>query len=86
MHILIYSYKVNYANHDFLKEICLVMDVPSCGKIIKYTVFEDNNRAIELAKAPKTRPYTESIAIKYQYFRTPFHKWEIIIEKVDTAE
>ena len=70
----------------FLKEIGDVMDVPSCDKIIKCTVFEDNNGAIELAKAPNMRPMTKHIAIKHYHFRSCVQKGEIIIEKVEVAE
>ena len=63
-----------------------MIDVSSCDKIIKCTVFEDNNDDVELAKAKKMRPRTKQIAIKRHHFRTHFQKGEIIIEKVDVAE
>ena len=66
----------------FLKEIGAMMDVPSCDKIIKCTMFEDNNGAVELAKAPKTRPHAKYIAIKYHHFRPCVQKGEIIIERL----
>ena len=68
-----------------LKKIGAVMDVPSCDKIIKYTVFEDDNGATELTKVLKMRPRTKHIAIKYHHFGRCVQKREIIIEKVDTA-
>ena len=66
--------------------MCVLMDVPSCDKIMKCTVFEDNNGAIELAKAPMMRPRTKHIAMKYHNFRSCVQKGETIIEKVDAAE
>ena len=69
-----------------LKEIGVVMDILSCDKIMKCTVFEDNNGAIELDKAHKMRNRTKHIAIKYHHFRSHVQKGEIIIEKVDTVE
>ena len=32
-------------------------------------LFEDNNGALELAKAPRYRPRTKHIAVKYHHFR-----------------
>ena len=49
-------------------------------------MFEDNNGAIELAKAPKMRPRTKHADIKYHHFRSRVQKAEVIIEKVDAAE
>ena len=37
---------------------------------VRCTVFEDNAGAIELANAPKIRPRTKHIAIKYHHFRS----------------
>jgi hypothetical protein len=37
--------------------------------IVKCTVFEDNNGALKLATAPKMRPCTKHIAVKYHHFR-----------------
>ena len=54
----------------FLKEIGAVMDIPACDKVIKCAVFEDNNGAIEVAKAPKMRPRTKHVAIKRHHFRS----------------
>jgi hypothetical protein len=48
------------------------------------TVFEDNNRALELAKAPKMHPRTKHIAIKYHHFRSKVDSGEVDIVRVDT--
>jgi hypothetical protein len=37
---------------------------------VRCTVFEDNAGCIELARAPKLRPRTKHIAIKYHFFRS----------------
>ena len=34
------------------------------------TCFEDNSGCLELAKAPKLRPHTKHIAVKYHHFRS----------------
>ncbi len=36
---------------------------------IACTLFEDNNGALELANAPRYRPRTKHIALKYHHFR-----------------
>ena len=63
-----------------------MMGIPECNKSMKYTVFEDNNGTIEIAKIPKMRPQTKHIAIKYHHFRTYIQKGDIQIEKVDMAK
>ena len=52
----------------------------------KCKAFEDNAGAIELAKAPKLRPRTKHINIKYHHFREHVERGEITIEKIDTSE
>jgi hypothetical protein len=52
--------------------------------IVKCTVFEDNNGALELATAPKMRPRTKHIAIKYHHFRSKVDSGQIHIKRVDT--
>ena len=53
---------------------------------MKCKVFEDNNGAIELAKAPKIRPRTKHIALKYHHFREHVRKGLIEINPIDTLE
>ena len=62
------------------------MNISECSKLIKCTVFEDNNGALEMAKTPKMRLCTKHIAIKYHYFHAYIQNGDIKIEKVDTAE
>ena len=47
-------------------------------------MFEDNNRALELTKAPKMHPRTKHIAIKYHHFRSKVASGEVDIQRVDT--
>ena len=49
------------------------------------TAFEDNNGALHLATAPKLRPRTKHINIKYHHFRSMIGK-DVTIEKIDTAD
>ena len=53
---------------------------------MKCKVFEDNNGAIELSKAPKIRPCTKHIALKYYCFREYVRKGLIKINTIDTFE
>ena len=53
---------------------------------VKCKVFEDNNGAIELAKAPKIRPCKKHIALKYHHFREHVWKGLIEINPIDTLE
>ena len=50
------------------------------------TAFEDNIGAIELAKAPKLRPRTKHINIKYHHFRKYVREGKVEIAKIDTTE
>ena len=54
--------------------------------LVRCTAFEDNSGAIELAKAPKLRPRTKHINIKYHHFRDAVGKGDIKIEKIDTKD
>ena len=53
---------------------------------IKCTVFEDNNGAMELAKAPKMQTRTKHIGLKYHFFRSMVSKKIINIEPIHTDE
>lgn len=70
----------------FFKE--LQQRIPSMSRdkpVVHCTAFEDNNGAIELAKAPKMRPRTKHINIKYHHFRSHVGK-SLTISKIDTAD
>lgn len=53
--------------------------------IVKCKAFEDNSGALELATAPKMRPRTKHINIKYNHFRSEIGK-RISIEHISTEE
>jgi hypothetical protein len=48
------------------------------------TVFEDNKGCVELANAPKMRPRTKHIALKYHHFRSHVASGDIKINWIDT--
>jgi hypothetical protein len=49
-------------------------------------VFEDNNGAFQLARAPRRTPRTIHNGIKYHFFRDYAEKEDIKLYKVDTKE
>ena len=51
---------------------------------IHCTVFEDNSRALELARLPKIRPRTKHINQSYHHFREHVERKDIIIEATPT--
>ena len=50
------------------------------------TVFEDNKGCIELANAPKMRPRTRHIGIKYHHFREHVRTQDVLISYVNTDD
>jgi hypothetical protein len=53
---------------------------------VNCTVFEDNTGALEMARAPKMRPRTKHINIKYHHFREHVRNGQIVLQQVDTKE
>jgi hypothetical protein len=49
-------------------------------------VFEDNNGALSLARAPRMTPRTKHYGIKYHFFGTYVEKEEIKLFKIGTKE
>ena len=71
---------------EHLEQLEKTLKIESKRPSVKCKVFEDNNGAIELAKAPKIRPRTKRIALKYHHFREHFRKGLIKINPIDTLE
>jgi hypothetical protein len=69
---------------DIYNSIRVIMLCDKLQPTVKCTIFEDNNGALELAKAPKMCPRTKHIAIKYHHFRSKVHSSEVDIKRVDT--
>lgn len=53
---------------------------------IHCTAFEDNSGALELARAPRMRPRTKHINIKYHHFRSHISNGRISIQAIDTKQ
>ena len=69
-----------------LEQLKKTLKIESKHPNLKCKVFEDNNGAIELAKAPKIHPCTKHIALKYHHFREQIRKGLIEINPIDTLE
>ena len=69
-----------------LEQLEKTLNIQSKRPNMKCKVFEDINGAIELAKAPKIRPRTKHISLKYHHFREHVRKSLIEINPVDTLE
>jgi Reverse transcriptase (RNA-dependent DNA polymerase) len=59
---------------------------PSSKPMIRCKAFEDNAGALELANAPKMRPRTKHINIKYHHFREHVAQKLISIHKIGTQD
>ena len=67
-----------------LEEVSKAFNITMNKPIMHCKVFEDNNGALELAKAPKIRPRTKHIAIKHHHFRAYVESGKIEIRPIDT--
>ena len=55
------------------------MDLPSAKiNIIKFTVFEDNNRKIATTTAMNINPRTKLVALKYNFFNSQINGSSVI--------
>ena len=71
---------------DQVKELEEVFGQKGEKVVLHCTLFEDNNGALELANAPRYRPRTKHIAIKYHHFRERVQNGTIKIKSIDTNE
>ena len=71
---------------DFITEVTNYYELNLDKPHVKCTLFEDNNGALELAKAPKYRPRTKHIALKYHHFRDHVKRGLVKIFPIDTKE
>ena len=70
--------------HTLLTELATLTNFTFGDTITHSTVFEDNKGCVELANAPKMRPRTKHIAIKYHHFRSHVARGDIKIQWIDT--
>jgi hypothetical protein len=66
--------------HEFSKATKLIV-----GDIVTHsTIFEDNKGCVDLANAPKLRPRTKHIALKYHHFHSHVENGSIKIQWIDS--
>ena len=68
-----------------LTEIATLTKLPIGDTITHSTVFEDNKGCVELANAPKLRPCTTHISIKYHHFPSHVAQGDIKIQWIATS-
>ena len=71
---------------EHLEQLEKTLNIESKLPSVKCKVFEDNNGAIELSKAPKILPRTKHIALKYHHFREHVQKDLFEINPIETLE
>jgi hypothetical protein len=81
---------LSQATRDLIPMRGLLHELSAATKLIvgstveHSTVFEDNKGCVELATAPKMRPRTRHIALKYHHFRSHVENGTISISWIDT--
>ena len=71
---------------NLIEELNKVLKIEGQKPVVRCKVFEDNNGALELANAPKMRPRTKHIALKYHHFRKAVRDQKVNIVAVDTKQ
>jgi hypothetical protein len=69
------------------KDLCVGLAIPFAEKSFVSTIFEDNQACLKLATntdPPRLTPRSQSIAVKYHYFRSHLKKGEIEIKYIET--
>jgi hypothetical protein len=81
---------LSQAMRDLIPMRALLVELASVTRlrigdtITHYTIFEDNKGCVELVQAPKMRPRTKHISIKYHHFRSHVARGDITIQWIDT--
>jgi hypothetical protein len=69
---------------DLLHEFSKVTKLIVGDTVAHSTIYEDNRGCVELANAPKLRPRTKHIGIKYHHFRSHVASGAIKIQWIDS--
>ena len=81
---------LSQSTRDLLPLRSLLLELSKATKLIvgsttaHSTIFEDNKGCVELATAPKMRPRTRHIALKYHHFRSHIDNGNLHIKWIDT--
>lgn len=70
--------------HDLLLEFSSTTKLIVGNTIMHSTIFEDNKWCVELANAPKLRPRTKHIGLKYHHFHSHVSNGHICIQWIDS--
>ncbi len=70
---------------DLLHEFAAATKLIVQDTITHSTIFEDNSGCVDLANAPKLRPRTKHIGLKYHHFRSHVASGAIKIQWIDTS-
>ena len=68
-----------------LRELQIVLSFATTQPTVHCTIFEDNKGCIDLVNAPRMRPRTKHIALKYHHFRSFVADKTITIQYVETS-
>ena len=71
---------------EHLEQLEKTLSIESKHPSVNCKLFEDNNGAIELVKAPKIHPRTKHIVLKHNHFREHIRKGLIEINLIVTLE
>ena len=69
-----------------LKEIREIIPSDEKRPEVHYSIFEDNKGCIDPVKAPRIRPITKHIALKYRYFRSSVKNKLVFIRYVEIGD
>jgi hypothetical protein len=81
---------MSQATRDLIPMKALLQEFANATKLIvgdtitHSTIFEDNRGCVDLANAPKLRPRTKHIGLKYRHFRSHVARGDIKILWIDT--
>jgi hypothetical protein len=70
--------------HALLQEFASITKLTVGSTTTYSTIFEDNKGCVELANAPRRRPRTRHIGIKYHHFRSHVSRGDIKVQWIDT--
>ena len=83
---------LSQSTRDLIPMRALLQELSKATKLIvgstiaHSTIFEDNKGCVELAAAPKMRPRTRHIALKYHLFRSHVEQGQLKIQWIDTKK
>ena len=62
------------------------MVINDCSKTMNFTIFEENNRFLDMVRILKMRHQIKHIVIKNYHYRTHAKKRVITLKKINTTE